>query len=245
MVVNQRSETFRQETYMSELNRRDFLGAAVAVGCGLALFRANSLPEALAQAAAGSGPSTVPHPEQQGAGERAEGTGMSQQSADYVPPGPVTARGKAPGLKSKLIGNQETKTYAVIFGKGDEVMSGLTEFAEKHQLATSHFTAIGAFQRATFGWFDRGRKAYRKLPVNTQVEVLALIGDIGLVNGKPSVHTHAVVGLSDGTTRGGHLLEAYVWPTLELTLTEEPHPLLKQHDPETNLELFNLDASAR
>jgi hypothetical protein len=81
-VVNQRSETFQLETYMSELNKRDFLRTAVAIGCG-ALFRANGFHEALAQAVAASGPSTVPDPDQQGVGERAEGTGMSQQAADY------------------------------------------------------------------------------------------------------------------------------------------------------------------
>ena len=37
---------------------------------------------------------------------------------------------------------------------------------------------------------------------------------------KPKVHAHAVVGLPDGSTRGGHVLEAHVWPTLEIFLVE-------------------------
>lgn len=33
------------------------------------------------------------------------------------------------------------------------------------------------------------------------------------------------VGKADGTAHGGHLLEARVWPTLELVLTESPKHL--------------------
>ena len=74
-------------------------------------------------------------------------------------------------------------------------------------------------------------KAYKKIPITQQVEVISLVGDIGLVNGKPVVHAHGVVGLEDGTTRGGHIISATVWPTLELFLTDEPRSLVKEEDP--------------
>ena len=35
-------------------------------------------------------------------------------------------------------------------------------------------------------------------------------------DGKPSLHLHAVLGLRDGTTRGGHFLKGIVRPTLEV-----------------------------
>jgi hypothetical protein len=40
---------------------------------------------------------------------------------------------------------------------------------------------------------------------------------------EPNVHLHAVVALSDGTTRGGHVLELHVDPVAEVTIlvTEE------------------------
>jgi predicted DNA-binding protein with PD1-like motif len=95
-------------------------------------------------------------------------------------------------------------------------MAGLTEFAENNQLKGSHFTAIGAFHEALFGWFDGEKKAYKKIPITQQVEVISLVGDIGLIDGKPAVHAHGVVGLPDGTTRGGHLISATVWPTVDL-----------------------------
>jgi predicted DNA-binding protein with PD1-like motif len=142
-------------------------------------------------------------------------------------------------MKSKLIHDQHGEmTFALIFETGDEVMANLTEFARSNTLGASHLTAIGACSEVTLGYFDWDKKEYRKIPVNEQVEVLSLIGDIALKDDKPTVHAHIVVGRSDGTTMGGHLVEARVRPTLELILTESPRHLQKQIDPESGLALI-------
>jgi hypothetical protein len=61
-------------------------------------------------------------------------------SLGYSKPGPVTRRGLAPRLQHQVIstGPHGEKTYAVIFGKGDEVLSGLTELAERENLRLSN-----------------------------------------------------------------------------------------------------------
>jgi len=161
----------------------------------------------------------------------------------YTRPGPVTDRGWAPGMQIQPIAENPggEKTYAIIFGKGDEVLSGLTEFAERENVTSGHFTAIGALQSARFGWFDAAQKAYRDIPINQQVELIALIGDVGLVDGRPQIHAHGAVGFPDGNVRGGHLLQAFAWPTLEVFFTAYPAELVKKRDAETNLFLFKLN----
>jgi uncharacterized protein len=142
-------------------------------------------------------------------------------------------------MKTKLLQEQGQKTWALIFESGDEVVSTLTAFAREQGLDSSHFTAIGAFRRATLAYFDRERKEYREIPVNEQVEVLSLIGDIALKGAEPLVHAHAVLGRSDGTTRGGHLIETRVWPTLEVVLSETPGHLRRRYDEESGLPLIS------
>jgi hypothetical protein len=66
-----------------------------------------------------------------------------------------------------------------------------------------------------------------------------MIGDITLVNNKPAVHTHVSVASSDGTLRGGHVINAFVFPTLELFMTVYPTPLHKQPDEATGSELID------
>jgi predicted DNA-binding protein with PD1-like motif len=177
----------------------------------------------------------------------AGGLGLAQ-AADlpalkgYTRPGPVTERGRAPGLQSRLVSENAAgeKTYAVVFAKGDEVLSGLTEFAIAENFTAGAFTAIGALQSARFGWFDRERKAFRHILINEQVELVSFIGNVALVNATPQIHAHCGVAFCDGQMRGGHLLEAIAWPTLELFFTACPITLVKKHDEETDLFLFDL-----
>ena len=144
-------------------------------------------------------------------------------------------------MRSKVINADRERTFALIFEAGDEVMSLLSQFASEQNLTASRFTAIGAFERAVLGYFDWRKKDYKRIPVDQQVEVLALVGDVALDKGVPKVHAHVVLGLEDGTTRGGHLLEAHVRPTLEVMLTESPANLIRRHDPESGLALIDIE----
>ena len=144
-------------------------------------------------------------------------------------------------MRSKLIQEEGgEKTFALVFDTGDEVVSEITNFARENALDAATLTAIGAFSSATLGYFDLVRKEYEKIPVEEQVEVLSLIGDIALNEGEPELHAHVVLGRRDGTTRGGHLLEAHVLPTLEVVLVESPDHLKKRTDEETGLALIDL-----
>jgi uncharacterized protein len=167
--------------------------------------------------------------------------GYSQGTAsEYVSPSEAVPRGKAPKMQVKLLNPGEpTKQYAVIFYQGDEAFSGLSEFAEKYQVTSAHFTAIGALNEATLGWFDPQRKMYKKIPVVGQHEVIGMSGDIALYQGKPVVHTHMVVGSPDGTTLAGHVLAAYASPTLEVMVTVDPIMMQKRFDPATDLTLID------
>jgi uncharacterized protein len=142
-------------------------------------------------------------------------------------------------MRSKLLSNDDgERRFAVIFSTGDEVAAGLTRFAQEQNLGASSFTAIGAFSGAVLGYFDWEKKDYDRIPVDEQVEVLTLVGDIALQDGKPKLHAHAVLGRRNGSTCGGHLLEARVRPTLEVILTESPARLRREHDPESGLALI-------
>lgn len=162
-----------------------------------------------------------------------------QESAAYVTSRPIE-KGKAPGMQVQLLSESDgRREYAVIFSKGDEAFSGSNEFAEKYHVTSAHLTAIGALRSATLAWFSPERKMYKELPIEGQLEVASMIGDIALFNGKPAVHVHMVVGLPDGTAKAGHLLEAHVWPTLEVMVTVEANAMHKRLDPETGLALID------
>jgi hypothetical protein len=145
-------------------------------------------------------------------------------------------------MHSQLVwSNEGERTFVLILEPGEEAFQAISAFAADKTLSGASVTAIGAFEKATVGWFDLKKKTYKPIEIDQQCEALSLIGDIATGDdGKPSLHIHAVVGLSDGTTRGGHLLKATVRPTLEVTIVESQAHLRRKKRPELGIALINL-----
>jgi hypothetical protein len=145
-------------------------------------------------------------------------------------------------MKAKLVAQSAgARTFVLVLDPGEEAFATITQFAVQDRVTAASLTSLGAFSHATVGWFDLDTKSYRKIPVEQQCEVLSGIGDIAIGDdGKPSLHIHVVLGLSDGSTRGGHLLDGIVRPTLEVTLTEMPAHLRRTKRPELGVALIDL-----
>jgi len=140
----------------------------------------------------------------------------------YMPRGWRPEAGKAPGLKVTDLG-KGGRTFRVDMTKGDEIMSGLTEFAEKYHIKNAHFTALGAINKGLFGWTDvESGLGQKKIELNQEAEIVSLMGSITVDNqGRSNVHGHGTVALSDGSVRGGHWWEAHVSIIADVFVTEE------------------------
>jgi len=140
----------------------------------------------------------------------------------YVPRGTRPAKGQAPGLRVTDLG-KSARTYRVNMTKGDDILSGLTEFAEKYKIKNGHFTALGAINKGLFGWTDVERGVgQKKIELNEEAEIVSLMGSISVnAQGQSNVHAHGTVALSDGTVKGGHWWEARVSIIAEVFVTEE------------------------
>ncbi len=143
-------------------------------------------------------------------------------------------------MRSKLLNADPPITYAVVLDTGDEAIGELGKFVREQEVEAASLTAIGAFSRAVLGYFQWETKQYKKIPVDKQVEVLSLLGDVAVGDQGPTLHLHAVLGKADGSVVGGHLIEAYVRPTLEVILIQPPSYLRKRKDPETGLALIDI-----
>lgn len=130
------------------------------------------------------------------------------------------------------------RTFVLAFDKGDDVHPVLQRFAEEQKIAAAEVRGIGGFRRVTLAYFERATMAYEPRPLEQQLEVVSLLGNVTLAAGKPKVHLHCVAGLKDGSAMGGHLLAAEVWPTLELFVTAYSQPIKRKNDPETKLPLL-------
>lgn len=138
----------------------------------------------------------------------------------------------------------EPRTIAVVLAEGESVTDEMGAFATAQGVSAAVVTAIGGFSDATLGFFDLAERRYLEIPVREQAEVLSLIGDIGRDDhGRVALHAHVVLGLRDGSVRGGHLLEGTVRPTLEAMVSESPGELRRRYREEYGLALLDPRAS--
>ena len=144
-------------------------------------------------------------------------------------------------MKSKSINDGVERTFVLILDPGEEAFKSITDFAARERITGASVSAIGAFSKAEVGWFDLVAKTYRSIEVNEQCEVLSLIGDVAQGDGdKASLHLHAVLGLRDGTLRGGHFLSGVVQPTLEVTIRESVAHLRRKKNSELGIALISI-----
>jgi predicted DNA-binding protein with PD1-like motif len=153
----------------------------------------------------------------------AQGATSQQATPEgYVPRGTRPGKGLAPGLQVTDLG-KSGRTYRLNMKKGDEIMSGLTEFAEKYHIKNAHFTGLGAVNKGLFGWADpESGLGQRKIELNQEAEIVSFVGNISVDSqGQSIVHGHGSVAFSDGSVKGGHWWEAYVSLVAVVFVTEE------------------------
>ncbi len=148
-------------------------------------------------------------------------------------------------MRSKLLSIQDAKpaerVFMLVADPGEEAFDGIRAFAIDNGINAASVTAIGAFESATLAFFDVHTTRYMDIPIQEQSEVLSLVGDITLdEKGVPSPHLHAVLGFSDGRTRGGHFLKGIVKPTLEVVVRETPAELKRRFHPQLGLALIDI-----
>ena len=149
--------------------------------------------------------------------------GVAQSLAQDLPPGYLRNPAIEPGLAPNMSVEESesvTHTYQVRFSPGDEILSGLADLAKAEGITSAQITGLGGLSSALLAFGDPsiGEFVFKLIPVDEKSELVSLDGTISMRNGEPYVHLHAVLAVSDGSTRGGHVLELHVSPVAEVTI---------------------------
>ncbi|MGY9047433.1 hypothetical protein P775_02890 [Puniceibacterium antarcticum] len=131
------------------------------------------------------------------------------------------------------------RKFVLVLDAGENAVASITAFAQDNGLGATSLTGIGAFAHASLGYFNPATKEFRQNDIGDQTEVLSMIGNIAVeADGNHKMHVHVVLGCIDATTRGGHLIEGSVRPTLEIMLEESPAHLARGVDAKSGLVLI-------
>ena len=121
---------------------------------------------------------------------------------------------------------------------GADIISQITNLAEKNGIETAALCAIGALSRAELGYYDQLSHEYGKISLEEPVELASCTGNISMRDGRPFVHAHAVLSDRTGRTWGGHLTSGIIFAA-EIYLQELTGlPLKRVPDSITGLNLW-------
>ena len=123
---------------------------------------------------------------------------------------------------------------------GESVVQGLTSFLAEHDVGFATVSAAGAVSWVRLAYWNAATHRYENQEFEEQLELVSLEGNASLKDGKPFLQLHAVFARHDFSTIGGHLRDARVNPTMEVSLRAEDVPVRRVHDAATGLDLLDL-----
>jgi predicted DNA-binding protein with PD1-like motif len=108
--------------------------------------------------------------------------------------------------------------YVVRLDAGERIVETLRALCERDAIGGGYFHGLGAVGEAEIGHFDPGAGDYSWTRLSGPCEIVSLYGNITTVDGKPFLHAHVALGDNTFDVKGGHLKEATVSVTCEVTL---------------------------
>ncbi|KKT25192.1 MAG: hypothetical protein UW07_C0001G0024 [Candidatus Nomurabacteria bacterium GW2011_GWF2_43_8] len=109
--------------------------------------------------------------------------------------------------------------YFIKLEKGEEIIQGLTQFCEDNNIRSGSISGVGGTDNVAIKYYDLEKGEYLPKRFSGQsYEIVSLNGNISLVEDKPFVHLHIMLGDSDYRTFGGHLGSAVVDITCEIAI---------------------------
>ncbi len=124
--------------------------------------------------------------------------------------------------------------------RGEPLMAQIAEFALSQKIPSAVVTGLGAIEKVRLGYYNLQTKSYVERLFKEDHELVSLMGNISYLEGKPIVHAHATISDSEQRAYAGHLFEAHVAVTVEVSLFQTNVPLQRKMDPEVGLNLLDL-----
>lgn len=116
---------------------------------------------------------------------------------------------------------QGEKGWSLRLDLDEAVFPSLEKIAKEHSWESGFIWGLGALKNVELGFYHLSQKTYDRRRFDEEAELLSLVGNLSLLDGKPFFHLHAVLGGPDFKCYGGHLFGADVAVTCELFYTEQ------------------------
>lgn len=129
----------------------------------------------------------------------------------------------------------DERLWMVRVDKGEEVVASLLAFAARHDVRCASVTGLGGVRDVTLAYFDVDVKQYLERTMYGVLELVTLVGNLALEDGKPFLHAHVVLSDREFRCMGGHLRSAPVAVTAEFAVRCGEATLERRFNPDLGI----------
>ncbi len=128
--------------------------------------------------------------------------------------------------------------FMLVLERGENLFKALLECAKQVNLKSASIYGLGALDDVSVAYYHLDRKEYDIKLFNGMYELISLQGNITRVDDQPFLHIHAAIGLPDHSVMGGHIMDATVGPTAEITIIPFEASIHRKHSDAIGLKLM-------
>ena len=134
---------------------------------------------------------------------------------------------------------KNTEQFAILrLSYGEELREQLEKFCAENNIKAAWFNAIGATKKAEIAVYNLRAKKYDTKQFSEMMEIVGVIGDISIMDGKPFMHAHGSFARPSFAMVGGHIMTCVISATCEIRLDKLDGELNRKHDEFTGLHLL-------
>jgi uncharacterized protein len=121
---------------------------------------------------------------------------------------------------------------------GARIPDDIVAIARREKISSARVEAIGGVGELRLAYFNHETKKYEEHDFQEFLEVTSLLGNITLKDGKQFLHVHGTFGRRDLTVLAGHIIDAKVFPLLEVVITPTKNRALRRFDDSIGLNVI-------
>src|SRR3990167_293331 len=128
--------------------------------------------------------------------------------------------------------------WLIRIDKGEEIITSLEKFAKDESIKAGSIRGIGGVGPVTLAFYDIKKMDYKTKIFKGEYELLSLSGNVSILNQKPHIHLHAILGDEKFLTFGGHVVKMTVALTAEIIAIPDTYQMDRIINKELGLNLW-------
>ena len=130
------------------------------------------------------------------------------------------------------------KPQLFAIARGEKIIASLLTYAQQNQLMSASISGLGALKDPILGYYNLPEKKYQYKMFEGLYELISLNGNITKFNNKYIIHAHVALSNKQFHLIGGHLQEATVSVTAEITIIPFDSTYQRKFNSNINLNLI-------